>query len=213
MKTETVCGYELTFAETQADFRTLYAAPSDLSVKKSLKRLDGHCRRFIELSPFVCIGTAGPDGPADISPRGDAPGFVRVLDPNTLLIPDRLGNNRLDTLGNVVANPQVGLLFLVPGIDETLRVNGRGRIVTGGKVLEEMRANGKVPTTALLIAIEEAFLQCAKALVRSKLWHESAKIPRNAYPTLGKILADQIGGYDIEQLDCQIDAAYREKLY
>jgi uncharacterized protein len=213
MKTETVCGYDLTFAETQADFRALYGTPSELSQKKSLKRLDGHCRRFIELSPFVCIGTASRHGPGDISPRGDAPGFVRVLDPNTLLIPDRLGNNRLDTLANVVENPHVGLLFLVPGIDETLRVNGRGRIVTGGKVLEELTANKKVPTTALLVEVEEAFLQCAKALVRSKLWSESAKVPRSAYPTLGKILADQIGGYDVEQLDCRIEAAYREKLY
>jgi len=213
MKTETVCGYELSFAETESDVRSLYGTPSDLSQKKSLRQLDRHCRRFIELSPYVCIGTSSPEGPADISPRGDAPGFVRVLDAHTLLIPDRLGNNRLDTLSNVTANPYVGLLFMVPGIDETLRVNGRGRIVTGGKLLEEMTANNKTPTTALMVEVAEAFLQCAKALKRSKLWSDSARVARDAYPTLGKILADQIGGYNVEDLDCRIDTAYREKLY
>jgi PPOX class probable FMN-dependent enzyme len=130
-----------------------------------------------------------------------------------LLIPDRLGNNRLDSLTNLIRNPHLALIFLIPGVDETLRVNGRGRIIIGGQLLAECAANGKTPRTGLLIEVEEAFLQCAKALKRSHLWSDDYRVARDQFPTLGKILADQIGGMSVEELDCRIEAAYREKLY
>ncbi len=213
MNTETCAGYACEFAETEAEVRALYDAPSDLSTRKSLKQLDEHCRNFIARAPFLCLATAHATGPSDISPRGDAPGFVRVLDAHTLFIPDRLGNNRLDSLSNLVSNPQLALLFLVPGVDESLRVNGRGRIVIGGPLLAECVANGKTPRTGLLVEVKEAFLQCAKALKRSHLWSGEYKIARDELPTLGKMLADQIGGLSVDDLDCRIESAYREKLY
>jgi PPOX class probable FMN-dependent enzyme len=213
MKTATCAGYELELAESEAELRALYAPPSDLSQRKSLKQLDEHCRHFIAKSPFLCIATSHANGPADISPRGDGAGFVRVLDATHVFIPDRLGNNRLDSLSNVISNPQVGLIFLLPGVDETLRVNGLGHVVTGGKLLEESAANGKVPRTGLLVEVHEAFLQCAKALKRSHLWSDVYRIARHEFPSLGKILADQIGGFDVAELDCRIESAYREKLY
>lgn len=214
MKTETHGAYSFDFAETFEDFRPLYGPTSDLAKRKSLAELDAHCRNFIGRSPFVCLATSEPSGPADISPRGDAPGFVRILDSKTLFIPDRLGNNRLDSLTNIVRNPEIGLLFLVPGVDETLRVNGTGRIVIGGRILDECIVNGKRPTSGLFISVREAFLQCAKALKRSHLWSPESRIVREELPTLGKMLADQIGvDMPVEQLDCVIEQAYREKLY
>jgi PPOX class probable FMN-dependent enzyme len=214
MKTETHAGRTFEFAETYEDFRPLYGPTSDLAKRKSLTELDEHCRNFIARSPFVCLATSELNGPADISPRGDHPGFVVILDANTLFIPDRLGNNRLDSLTNLVRNPELGLLFLVPGVDETLRVNGTGRIVVGGDILDACIVNNKRPTSGLLVSVREAFLQCAKALKRSHLWSPESRIVRTELPTLGKMLADQIGvDMPLEQLDAAIETAYREKLY
>lgn len=214
MKTETCCGRVLEFAECDAELRALYGAPSEIAARKSLQRLDEHCRHFIERSPFLCLSSAAADGTADVSPRGDAPGFVRVLDDHTLLIPDRLGNNRIDSLSNVLQNPHVGLLFLIPGIDETLRVNGLARIVLRSELLDECAVNGKTPRTGLLVEVREAFLQCAKALRRSRLWSDDSRLPRDQFPTLGKILVDQIGlTTPVAELESAIEKAYCEKLY
>lgn len=214
MKTATSCGYQIEFAENEEELRSLYGAPSELSARKSLSQLDAHCRTFIERSPFLCLSTAAADGTADVSPRGDAPGFVRVLDNNTLLIPDRLGNNRIDSLRNLMQNPNVGLLFLIPGIDETLRINGIGRVVVRSQLLDHCTVNGKVPKTGLLVEVREAFLQCAKALIRSRLWSEDYRLTRDQMPTLGKILVDQIGlATPVDELQAMIDKAYCEKLY
>jgi PPOX class probable FMN-dependent enzyme len=193
--------------------RARYGAPSERSVKKQLARLDRHCRNFIALSPFLVIATAGDDGLADASPRGDAPGFVAVLDDTTLLIPDRLGNNRVDSLGNLVENPAIGLLFFVPGINETLRVNGRARITTDAALLAPLAAQGKAPRSGIIVEIKEAYLQCAKALIRSKLWDPASRIERGAFPSLGKILVDQIGEGEVAASEKSIEEAYRTKLY
>ena len=202
------------FAESAEELRALYGAPSDLAARKSLSQLDEHCRHFIARSPFLCLSTAAADGAADISPRGDAPGFVRVIDDRTLLIPDRLGNNRIDSLLNLIQNPHIGLLFLIPGIDETLRVNGIARIVLRSELLEACAVNGKVPRTGLLIEVREAFLQCAKALKRSHLWSAEQQLSRDQFPTLGKILVDQIGlSTPVAELEAMIEKAYCEKLY
>ena len=178
--------------DSEDALRSLYKAPGEVASKKVLSRLDKHCKRFIELSPFLCIATAGADGSADVSPRGDAPGFVGVPDDGTVVIPDRVGNNRLDTLANVVENPNVGLIFFIPGFNDILRINGRGKVVDEPALLDRYAVDGKVPATALVVTVDEAFLHCPKALMRANLWSDEAKTPRDAMPTAGQIYKDQI---------------------
>jgi PPOX class probable FMN-dependent enzyme len=180
---------------------------------KTLPCLDGHCRRFIELSPFLCLSTQGPEG-ADVSPRGDAPGFVHILDDNTIAIPDWRGNNRLDSLTNITANPQIGLLFLVPGVDETLRVNGTAEITFAPAILETWTVNGNHPKSALIVTINEAFLHCGKALIRSRLWSDDYKIDRAGLPSYGRMLKDQVEIADTAlEIEASIADAYQTKLY
>jgi uncharacterized protein len=198
---------------TSDGIRERYGAPSERAVLKQIDHIDAHCRAFIALSPFLVIGTQGADGLGDVSPKGDAPGFVLVSDEKTLVIPDRPGNNRTDTLLNLLDNPGVGLIFLVPGMNETLRVNGTARIVTDPSVLEAMLVNDRPPRSALVVDVKEAYLHCAKALIRSKLWSDANKIERKTFPTLGKIITDQIGQGDVAEADKSIDEAYRTKLY
>jgi len=192
----------------------LYPAPSTRAMQKQLAALDRHCRHFISLSPFLVLATRSESGLADASPRGDAPGFVVVEDEKTLLIPDRPGNNRLDSLQNIIDTPAVGLLFLVPGINETLRVNGTAEIRTDPDLLARLAHQGKLPRAVLKVSVAEVYLHCAKALIRSKLWDEEAKIERSAYPSLGQILADQIEGLgDAAATDASLEKVYRETLY
>src|SRR3954451_6412735 len=167
-----------------------FGAINPLAERKVLAKLDRHCRDFIKLSPFLVLASADRDGRADASPRGDEPGFVSVVDDTTLLVPDRRGNNRVDSFGNILASPGVGLIFFVPGIGETLRVNGRASVVTDPALLEGAAGGGRVPTAGLLIAVEEMFFHCAKALIRSKLWDASRHVPRDSFPTLGSIIAE-----------------------
>lgn len=181
--------------------------------RKVIHRLDPHCRRFIGLSPFLVIGTTDGAGGVDVSPRGDPPGFVQVLDDVTLLLPDRPGNNRVDTFGNLLGAPGVGLIFFVPGIEETLRVNGTGRITTEAGLLEGTAVHGRAPRTGLVIAVGEVFFHCAKALKRSALWDPATQMERSGFPTLGRILADQKAAADADEADARIDLAYRERLY
>ena len=180
--------------------------------KKVMPRLDGHCRHFIGLSPFLVIATTDAEGRLDASPRGDPPGFVRVLSDTTLLLPDRPGNNRVDSLANVLVSPGVGLVFFVPGVEETLRVNGSATLTTDAGLLSGSDVNGRVPKTGLLIHIDEVFFHCAKALKRSRLWDPAAQIERTAFPSLGRILADQ-QGLDAAEADAGIAVSYRDKLY
>ena len=196
-----------------AELKSHYGAPGDLALNKEVTALDGHCRRFIELSPFVVIATAAASGAADASPRGDAPGFVQVLDDKHLLIPDRAGNNRLDSLKNLVENPNVGLLFFVPGMNETLRLNGTAVLTTDPELLMPMAINGKPPRTGLLVTIDQAFLQCAKALMRSKLWAPQSQIERKTFPSLGKILSDQIDGVSQSEADGVIEESHQIRMY
>ena len=200
--------------ETVEELRTSYGEPSERAVKKSLDRLDRHCRRFIELSPFVVLASAGADGRVDCSPRGDPAGFVAVIDDRTILLPDRRGNNRADSLTNVLENPYVGMLFLIPGVDETLRLNGRATLTTDPARLEPLAVKGRVPRSGLLVEVEEVFLQCTKALVRSRLWADESRVDRKAaLPSFGQMLADHIGESDGEAVDREIRARVRETLY
>jgi uncharacterized protein len=200
--------------ENPEALRRIYGAPSERAVKKQLDRLDRHCRAFIARSPFLVIASADAAGRCDASPKGDAPGFVAVIDDTTLLIPDRLGNNRVDTLGNLLARPGIGLIFFVPGIDETLRVNGRARVTTDPLLLEPLAVNGKVPRSGLLIAVEEVYFHCGKALIRADLWNPQKRVRRGEFPSLGRIIAEQIGGgMDADEAERQTAESYRTRLY
>ena len=200
--------------ETAEDLRSRYGEPSTNAVRKSLDRLDRHCRRFIELSPFVVLATSGADGRADCSPRGDPPGFVAVLDDRTVLLPDRRGNNRTDSLRNILENPHVGLLFMIPGANETLRLNGRATLTADPVRLEPLAVNGRAPRSGLLIEVEEVFLQCTKALVRSRLWADESRVERKtALPSFGQMLADHTGQSDGEAIDRRIRESLSETLY
>ena len=193
--------------------RDFYGDVSQLAQMKELTRLDKHCRAFIALSPFLVLATSDDAGRLDASPRGDAPGFVLVLDDTTLLLPDRPGNNRVDSYNNIVANPGVATVFFVPGIEETLRVNGRARVTTDAALLAAAEAMGKVPRAGLLIDVEQAFFHCAKALKRSHLWDASRHVDRSAFPSLGKIIADQTAQISAEEAEARIDDGYRNRLY
>lgn len=193
--------------------RAYYGAVSTLAERKVISRLDPHARAFIGLSPFLVLATVDDRGHADASPRGDAPGFVLVLDEITLLLPDRPGNNRVDSYGNVLANPGVGLIFLVPGIDETLRVNGIARVVTDTALLARAEAQGKLPKAGLLIDVREVFFHCGKALKRAKLWDAERHVVRGSFPTLGRIIADQTGACDAAEADVRIEEGYRTRMY
>jgi PPOX class probable FMN-dependent enzyme len=193
--------------------RECYAEPSERAVLKTQHALDGHMRRFISLSPFLCLGSSSADG-ADVTPRGDQPGFVHVLDDTTLLIPDWPGNNRLDTLQNIEANPQIGLLFLIPGFSESLRVNGAAEISIDPALLARWNVNGKQPRSVLRVTVREAFLHCGKAILRSRLWDESARVDRATMPSYGQMLKDQIDIRDTaEQIQASVEDAYKTRLY
>lgn len=193
--------------------RACYPAPLERSLRKTLNVLDEHMRRFIGLSPFLCMGTSSDSG-ADVTPRGDAPGFVHVLDDRTVLVPDWPGNNRLDSLSNVTANPQVGLLFLIPGVDETLRVNGSAEITMDPELLQRWDVGGKHPRSALRVTVQEAYLHCAKALIRSKLWQDDYRVTRTDLPAYAQMLKDQTGVRDtVEELQASIQQSYAERLY
>lgn len=186
--------------------RDTYASAGDVR-KKIMPRLDKHAKHFISLSPFMTLATHGPDG-SDCSPRGDAPGFVRIVDDTTLMLPDRRGNNLLDSLSNVLASPDVGLLFFVPGVSETLRINGRARIVTDAALLATMESHGALPQSAMEIKINQVYFHCGRAILRADLWNPEKKIERGTFPTLGRIIADQIAGIDADKADKGLADAY-----
>ncbi len=205
----------------EAVLRALYKPPGRLALLKELDYLDDHCRRFIALSPFLCLATSRPGGGSDNSPRGDAPGFVSVADDKTLILPDRPGNNRIDSLTNIVHNPHVGLLFFIPGFTETLRINGRARLVTTPEILARAAVAGRSPKIAVVVTVDQAFLQCSKALIRARLWQEDAKVDRKVLPTLGQMIADVIDRKagarsdpgTVRDYDADIDQNIKEELY
>ena len=198
---------------SQDSLHAYYGEPNERAAKKQMDRLDKHCRHFISVSPFFVLATSGPGG-TDAAPRGDAPGFVSVVDDNTLIVPDRMGNNRVDSMSNILENPNVGLLFLVPGMSETLRINGKARVTVDEELLEPMSVRGKCPKSGLIVEVEEVFMHCAKALMRSHLWDSERHIERSSFPTLGQIFKDQIAGIeDAGETDKAIQEGYTTRLY
>ncbi len=195
------------------DLRSLYPAPTALAVAKQLDRLDPHAIAFIARSPFLVMATADGTGACDASPRGDAPGFVVVRDAQRLLIPDRPGNNRVDSLSNLAANPRVGLLFFVPGVIETLRVNGRAAFTAEAEVLAALAVEGRSPRSALEVTVEEVFFHCGKALKRSALWDPARHAAPGEIPSLGRILADQTGQIGVQEAEARVAHGYATTLY
>jgi uncharacterized protein len=199
--------------EDIVEIREIYGEPMERAVKKQLPRLEKHSRAFIGLSPFLVIATSEPSGRCDASPKGDAPGFVHVLDDETLLIPDRLGNNRIDTISNLLTSPGVGLIFFVPGLRETLRVNGRASITTDPALLEPCRVQGKLPRSGILVKAEEVYFHCGKALIRSDLWNPEKQLAPSEFPSLGRIITEQIGEGSVEDAERYTAESYRTRLY
>jgi PPOX class probable FMN-dependent enzyme len=196
---------------TKEQLRALYKPPKGRSLAKALPALDRHCRRFVALSPFVVVGTCGAAG-ADVSPRGGPPGFVKAPDDQTLLIPDFPGNNRLDSLENILENGRMGLLFLVPGVDETLRVNGRASIETDASAKSAVAMDGRPPIAMLRVVVEQAYLHCGKAPMRAALWDASRHVARKSLPSMGEMLRDQL---NLETAESQEEMVrrYEETLY
>ena len=200
--------------QSEDELRRHFSVSTERAKLKVLDRLDKHCADFITRSPFLCIGTSRPDGCADVSPRGDPPGFVHVADAETLLIPDRPGNNRLDTMTNIMHNPQVGLIFFIPGLGETLRVNGVAKIIDDEAELSRFEFRRHIPKVAIAVTVREAFVHCAKAIKRSRLWEEDAKMDPRSFTRVGDIISDHIrgrkSGDEIEEI---LEENYRTQLY
>ncbi|QXC48430.1 pyridoxamine 5'-phosphate oxidase family protein [Agrobacterium salinitolerans] len=198
--------------------RGLFEPTHALALQKCQDRLGEHAQEFIKRSPFLCIGTQNLEGKADVSPRGDPPGFVKVLDAHTLAIPDRPGNNRLDTLSNIIANPIVGLLFIVPGFDDTLRVNGSATLSNDPELLKLMSVADRIPKLAIVVKVDEVFMHCAKAFRRSHLWDPAHLQVRSEMPSLIKIILDETtgaprDGREMQKMDEQLEQDYRRTLY
>lgn len=193
--------------------RSHYPPMIKRSITKEISSLDHHCRDFLALSPFMVMGSQSKDGQGDVSPRGEGPGFVQVLDDKTLAIPDRPGNNRLDSLSNIIDNPSVGLIFFVPGVSETLRINGRAEIRDDEDLMARFVINGNLPRIVILIHVESAYMHCAKAIMRSKLWEPDFRIKRDQLPTMSEWMV----AHNSEKIEPEsnevMEARYKKQLY
>lgn len=202
------------FIETRDELRNIYRAPTETAVQKQLCALDAHARNFLSRSPFAFIGSQDRDGNADVTPKGDHPGFVSVLDDVTIAIPDRPGNNRLDSWQNILENPSVGLIFMIPGMNETLRINGEARLTADASLCRQLAVNGKPALTVLIVKIREVYMHCAKAFIRSSLWKPETWPDRKDMPTLGEIVRDHIASTESAgDIDKRLDENYRTQLW
>ncbi len=203
----------MTILRTVEELEAIYGHPKGGAVFKEITFLNAHYRAFVEASPFVVLASAGPNG-LDCSPKGDAPGFVRVLDERKLAVPDRLGNNRIDNLRNIIVDPRVSLLFIVPGIGETLRVNGNAEISVAPELLASFAVAGKAPRSVILVTVEAAYVHCSKALIRSKLWDPSRHLERSELPSTGEMLASlSAGSIEAQAYDRDAPARLASTLY
>ena len=199
--------------DTRDQLRALYAQPGERAVRKQLARLDGHATRFIALSPFCVVASAGALGQLlDASPRGGAPGFAKVTDPSTVLLPDSGGNNRLDTLENLLVDPRIGLLFVIPGFEETLRINGTARLRDEAAFIEPFAAERQRPKLVIEVQVEEVYLHCAKAFMRSQLWQPAEWPARDLLPSLNQMLHDQLGLAEAPEPAADMAVRYRQQL-
>ena len=192
--------------------RSIYNYSKGRAALKVINSLEKHSKNFINLSPFVVISSKGKNGQADVSPRGDSVGFVKIQDEKTIIIPDRSGNNRLDTLENIIFDPSVGTLFFIPGINTVLRINGNAFIEDSLEIRAQFEINNNIPKTCIIINIEEIFMHCAKALMRSSFWDHSKYLSQTDFPTISKIINDQLNSEDDEQNHEQEDKRYKKQI-
>lgn len=192
--------------------RSIYNYSKGRAALKVINSLEKHSKNFINLSPFVVISSKGKNGRADVSPRGDSVGFVKIQDDKTIIIPDRSGNNRLDTLENIIFDPSVGTLFFIPGINTVLRINGNAFIEDSLEIRAQFEINNNIPKTCIIINIEEIFMHCAKALMRSSFWDHSKYLSQTEFPTISKIINDQLNSEDDEQNHEQEDKRYKNQI-
>jgi uncharacterized protein len=202
----------MSFVTTIAELEALYAPVNPLAIRKEIDHVSEDYAHFITASPFMMLATAGPEG-LDCSPRGDPAGFVRIVDPRTLMIPDRKGNNRVDSLRNIVRDPRVALLFLIPGVGTTMRVNGRARISTDPALCESFAIRGNPATSVIVVSVESAYPQCQKALVRSRLWEEDVKIDRATLPSIGEMMERLDPAFDGGRYDAEYPARMERTIY
>ena len=195
------------------NLREVYKEPRAAAKLKALDRLDDFCKNFIALSPFFVLASCNDQGHVDASPRGDQAGFVRVPDDHTLLVPDRPGNNRIDTMRNILSSPGVGMIFFVPGFNETLRVNGTAAILQNQQLCDEFTVNGRPAVSVMRVSVREAFFHCGKALIRARLWDPTTYVDRSTFPSHGRILAEQTKTLSVEESEAYVARSYRERLY
>jgi len=198
--------------ENEEELRSIIGFPSDLVKRKVITYLDPHCHDFISKSPFLVMSTADAEGYCDVSPRGDAPGFVLVLDEKRLIIPERPGNRRIDSMRNILSNPRVGLLFIIPGMEETLRVNGKATLIKDEEILEKMRVKERKPLLGIGVEVEECFIHCAKAFKRSKLWESNSWPSKELLPSASRILSAH-SKISKENVDDILEESYTKRLY
>ncbi|MCQ6562930.1 pyridoxamine 5'-phosphate oxidase family protein [Paenibacillus mendelii] len=201
--------------ESEDELRQLLGYPNPVVAQKTITTIDAHCRSFISLSPMVYLATSDSRGSCDVSPRGDAPGFVYVLDEKHLVIPERPGNRKMDSFLNLLENPHAGLIFIIPGLEETLRMNGRASIITDPDLMEKMSSHGKIPKLGIGIQVEACYFHCGKAFRRSELWKPESWPDLSAMPTVAKMLADHVGVADVtaESVAQGLRESYEKRLY
>ncbi|MFE5317439.1 pyridoxamine 5'-phosphate oxidase family protein [Paenibacillus sp. NPDC056579] len=197
---------------SEEELRELLGYPSDVVTRKVIGAMDAHCKDYIAQSPFVMVATSNQDGSCDVSPRGDAPGFVLVLDDHRLVIPERPGNRRIDSLRNIISNPHIGLIFLIPGMEETLRINGRAYVTRDEELLQKMQAMGKTPQLAIGVVVEECYMHCAKAFKRSGLWNAGSWPAKEELPSAARIIAAHTS-LDESQIVRGLEESYTKRLY
>ncbi|MBO1626702.1 pyridoxamine 5'-phosphate oxidase family protein [Bacillus arachidis] len=202
------------FISTEEELRHILGYPSERAVKKVIPSLDHHCCDFLSKSPFLVISTSDKFGHCDASPRGDAPGFVYVLNENQIVIPERPGNRRVDSILNILSNPKVGLIFFIPGLGESLRINGRAAITNDEEILEKMQVNGRNPLLGIVVEIEECFIHCAKAFIRSELWNPDSWLEKEVLPSAAKMLVDHAKvNANEEEVARSLEESYTKRLY
>ena len=205
----------ITSKEEFEEFRNMMGKPSPRAANKVISVMDEHCADFISKSPFLSLATSNADGQCDVSPRGDAPGFVTVLDEHYLFIPERPGNRRMDSVHNIISNPHIGLLFFIPGLGETLRINGKAYISQDPELLERSKVNGKIPMFGILVEVQECYAHCAKAFIRSQLWDSSLWLEKEELPSVPKMLAahSKIPNDSDVQVAKELMESYTHRLY
>lgn len=209
---------KITFKEpirTKDELRSMMGFPSELVKNKTIPMIDEHCRDFISKSPFLVLSTSDKEGYCDVSPRGDLPGFVQVLNENQIVIPERPGNKRMDSMRNILSNPRVGLIFFIPGLGETLRINGQAALIKDSKILESMAVKGKSPLVGIAVDVEECFIHCAKAFIRSGLWNPSSWQEKELLPSVATIISDHVNlpNTTAQTVEEGLKESYKERLY